>query len=1066
MKSLSLPTPTPTRPRSSRWSVCLAAAIALAAPLTHAAPSTTVVISQVYGGGGNSGAPYTNDFVELHNISNSSVSITGWRIQYASATGTSWSTGVNLSGSIPPGGYFLVQGAGGVNGISLPTPDLTSTINLSGTAGKVALTNTTTLLTGTNPVSDPSVIDFVGFGITANGFEGTGPTPAPSNTTSVTRGDFGSLDTDNNATDFTAGAPSPRNGASTPYIPGGDSVAPTLASTTPTDNASGVAITTNLVMTFSEPVLKGTGDITLKLSSNNSTVATIPVTDGAVTVAGTTATITLSSNLDPSTGYYVNIASGAFKDAANNLFTGIGDNSTWNFTTGVVDGTPPSVATLVPADNALNVLPTTNLTLTFDENILAGSGSVVIKKLSDNSVVETLTVPGAKVAVAGATATLNPDTTLEFATNYYVEVSSGAFKDLATNNFTGISGNSTWNFTTRAAPVLLISQYYEGAGLDRYIELKNLTGSPLSLDGYRVVSWSDTPPSDNEGWKSGTNTSTRVTDLTGKTIPANGTLLIAESGVTAPTYAANNYDLSDSGGCTAFNGDDSVVLYQGAGFSQEEVVDAVSFVANDGADKSFYRLNNGVGFDFASGTSILNYPGVWGTKTLTEVADATPTDEWYLKATQPIGTLTLTFDPSAFSEAAGSGASTATVTRSGDPSQSLFVSIQTVGSKATAPEFVEIPANLASGTFSIDAINDPWLLGDATVTFTVSVLGYLPTSAEVTVFDQESDAPFPVVINEVDADTPGIDSEEFIELYNSSGSPLSLDGLVLVLYNGSGDVSYNTIDLTGFSIPANDFFVIGSATVPNVDLIAFTTDGIQNGADAVALYAGAAAAFPNGTLANTTAGILIDALVYDTSDADDVGLLAALLPAGKPQVDENINSSSATESMSRVPNGGVAYDTTLYAVQTPTPGATNVIAPPGNTFASWIGTFDFSGFTNPDLTATGDPDNDGLDNALENIFGTSPAAFSQGLSAVSTAPGQLKFRHTRNATPASDLTPSYEWSPDLVNWYASGVNAGGITVTFGTPTVEAAGPPELVEVTASITGTASKVFARVKVVQN
>ena len=825
-------------------------------------------------------------------------------------------------------------------------------------------------------------------------------------------------------------------------------------------------------MTFSEPVVKGTGDITVYQTATDFMIATIGVNTAAVLFEGNVATITLPSNLDPSTGYYVNIAAGAFKDAANNNFAGIADKTTWNFTTGTTDITAPSIVTLSPADDSSNLLPTANLMVTYGENILAGSGSLVIKKSSDNSVVETIPVPGAGVQVSGASATFNPAAVLDYGTSYYVEIAAGTFKDAANNGTAAVSGNATWNFTTRGVPPIVINQYYEGAGSDRYIELKNLTGNPIPLDGYRVAAWSDTAPSDNEGWKSGSGTTDRVTNLAGHTIPANGTFLIAEIAASAPPYAAANKDLTDDGGCTAINGDDSVVLYFSGvnplAFTLDEVVDAVSLATNDGVDKSFYRLNNGVGFDFSTGTSILNYSSVWGTKTLADVASAAITDDWYLQASNPPSTLTLDITPVTFSEAAGNGAATATVTRNSSTAESLLVIISVQGSKATSQLTADIPATQSSVQFPINAVDDAWLTGNATVTFTVSAAGHVPDSAQVTVTDQETDTAYPVVINEVDADQALADTTEFIELYNKSNAPVSLDGLVLVLFNGGAvnDVSYQTIDLSGKTIPANGFFVVGNTAVTSalvgVGSVTVADDSIQNGADAVALYLGEAAGYPNGTAAASAPGILIDALVYDTSDADDTALIAALTP-GKLQLDENANSNAATESISRVPDGGAAFDTALYAVQAPTPGATNVIAPPGNTFATWIGGYNVGGQTG----FNDDFDNDGLDNAMENILGSDPSVTSQGLSAVSTSGGNLVFRHTLNATPASDLQASYEWSADLAAWNASGASAGGTTVTFGAPVQINAGPPALVEVTATVTGTPpGKVFARIKVQQN
>jgi uncharacterized protein len=180
--------------------------------LVQAAPSA-LRISQVYGGGGNSGAVYTHDFIELFNAGDVAVDITGWSVQYASAAGTSWQV-TPLSGIVQPGGYYLIQQAQGAGGTQpLPTPDATGSIAMSATNGKVALVNQTTALTGSCPLS-PEVVDFVGFGSTANCFEGTAGTPTLSNTTAAIRNAGGCVDTDDNAADFTVGAPEPRNSAS------------------------------------------------------------------------------------------------------------------------------------------------------------------------------------------------------------------------------------------------------------------------------------------------------------------------------------------------------------------------------------------------------------------------------------------------------------------------------------------------------------------------------------------------------------------------------------------------------------------------------------------------------------------------------------------------------------------------------------------------------------------------------------------------------------------------------------------------------------------------------------
>lgn len=304
---------------------------------TRSAPVAGLVISEVYGGGGNTGAPFTNDFVELYNATSSEINLVGYSIQYASATGTFNAGGkLDLTGSIPAGAYYLIQLAGGTSGSALPTPNISSgTINMAGAAGKVALLNTTTLLGAGGP-TDPSVVDYVGYGLTASAFEGTGATPAPSNTSSVSR-NASNADTNDNAADFAVTTPpTPQNTTG-----GVDTAAPTVNIFSPADNSTTASITQNLVITFSEPVVKGTGDIVIYNGLDNSVFATIPVSDASVSISANVVTINPSTDFASETSYYVNIAATAFTDAAANAYAGIANATTWNFTTEapVVPGT-------------------------------------------------------------------------------------------------------------------------------------------------------------------------------------------------------------------------------------------------------------------------------------------------------------------------------------------------------------------------------------------------------------------------------------------------------------------------------------------------------------------------------------------------------------------------------------------------------------------------------------------------------------------------------------------------------------------------------------------------------
>lgn len=181
-------------------------------PSPSASPSNPpVVISQVYGGGGNSGAPFRNDFVELLNRGTEPVTLSGWSLQYASANGATWSVLALPDVQLAPGQYFLIQlASGGSNGAALPAPDATGTTAMAATAGKVILLRNATQLSGGCPVS-ANLVDLVGYGSTASCFRGLAPASAPSNTLAALRGGAGCTDTMNNAADFAVGPPIPRN---------------------------------------------------------------------------------------------------------------------------------------------------------------------------------------------------------------------------------------------------------------------------------------------------------------------------------------------------------------------------------------------------------------------------------------------------------------------------------------------------------------------------------------------------------------------------------------------------------------------------------------------------------------------------------------------------------------------------------------------------------------------------------------------------------------------------------------------------------------------------------------
>ena len=296
--------------------------------------STSLVISQIYGGGGNAGAQYKNDFVELFNPGATTVNVGAWSVQYASASGSSWSV-TGLSGSIQPYHYYLVQMAAGTGGTTaLPTPDATGTTSMSATSAKVALVSNQTALTSSNPTGTSGVVDFVGYG-SPNAYEGSGAAPAPSNTASIARDNGGYANTTNNASDFaTLTPPVPRNSASPANPPAVPDLAGAISHTgsfTQGDTGDtytiiitnkGTAATAGAV-SLADTLPAGLTATAISGSGWTSSLATLTCTrSDALAVGATyppiTVTVTVSSTAPASVTNSVTVSGGGDTSSGNN----------------------------------------------------------------------------------------------------------------------------------------------------------------------------------------------------------------------------------------------------------------------------------------------------------------------------------------------------------------------------------------------------------------------------------------------------------------------------------------------------------------------------------------------------------------------------------------------------------------------------------------------------------------------------------------------------------------------------------------------------------------------------
>jgi predicted extracellular nuclease len=297
---------------------------------TATASTSGVVISQVYGGGGTT---YTRDYVELFNAGTSTVSLAGWSVQYAAATGTGNFVATPITGSLQPGQHFLVGMATTAGGAALPAVDASGTTNMSASVGKVIVANVATSLAcngGSTPCSAAQlaqIVDLVGFG-SANFFEGT-VAPTLTSTTALFRGAAGCPDTNNNAADFSTGAPAPRNSA-TALAPCGGGGNQAIVATCPASANVALGATASLALSATDP-----DDVVSSANFLSGNVAGMSLLNfSASPAAGAAATVSLNLSSAVAAGSYpvvVRFANAALQTASctvNITVAGAGGSTT------------------------------------------------------------------------------------------------------------------------------------------------------------------------------------------------------------------------------------------------------------------------------------------------------------------------------------------------------------------------------------------------------------------------------------------------------------------------------------------------------------------------------------------------------------------------------------------------------------------------------------------------------------------------------------------------------------------------------------------------------------------
>ena len=462
---------------------------------------------------------------------------------------------------------------------------------------------------------------------------------------------------------------------------------------------------------------------------------------------------------------------------------------------------------------------------------------------------------------------------------------------------------------------------------DEFVELYNASGTPVDISGWQIYD----------------NFDLAHTFDAGTVLAPGGYIAVVAAYDPGPPPPGSNIVAANVSTLGFGNGGDTAFLYNPA----SQLYIAASYNGNTSSfpDATIPATQSGNGDDFGSDTDGLSIQRSPDGSNAFLVAGPTPGGaNATLTGPQEI---TVSFGSASDSAAEDAGAVTIPVTVSTNNAQpierNITVEVSFDGGDADASDFADVPPTTRQVTFTIGTasaseqdvtftlVDDADDEGNEQANFSLSDgFGGDPdsfgqTTYTLTIIDNDAPpATSPIVINEVDADQPGTDDAEFVELFNTSATTQSLDGLVLVVFNGSNGLSYGAVDLDGQSIAPGGRFVIcfASAALSALGLCDLDASGlvdngsIQNGEDAVALYQGDAADFASPTQASTNN--LIDAVVYETGSDTDTDL-PTLLGTGVVFDELSGPTAGANYSVQRFPDG-----TGSFVVDVATPGVQNI----------------------------------------------------------------------------------------------------------------------------------------------
>jgi len=808
-----------------------------------------------------------------------------------------------------------------------------------------------------------------------------------------------------------------------------DGTAPSATSLVPADDDSNVTANSNLVIQFDEDVQKDSGDIVIT-ETGSGVFETIPATDARVSISGSVVTINPDGVLSYNSAYHVEIAAGAFKDLADNPWPGISGATGWNFV-----AEPPPTITPVTVQNPS--FETAGSDPDWVPGWSANNGNFrtrasIYSLTPTDGIRQAWMADGTygyqdtgHVIVPGTTYTLTVDFGAD--QNSFSDLEGVSLRlygsDLGFNTplaATETIGPATTQWlTNQTVSVLVTPAMATGQTLGIYLGVTS--GTQAEWDNVRLTastpSGEDTtapiltgklPADDASGVAANTNIEATFSEPVQLGASGNITLDHLSGGTDVVIdVAAPGGQLSVAGNVLTINPSSELE----AGVSYAVLIDAGAVTDNAATPNAFAGV---------SGTTTWNFSTIVPDTTDPGLSSLSPADDATAVSVGTDLVITLNEDVQkgtgniVITETGGSTFETIPV---GDARVSVSGAVVTIDPDGTLAHDTAYHVELASGAIEDLANNDfPGLSGSTAWNFTTVPA---PTGGPITManhsFDDDGNISVQTPTGWTSVNTnlgarPGV------------GGVSPTDGTHQLWLNGGNTIYQDT----GVVIE------LGATYTLTVDVT--TTPPFDGHTGTLRLY-GSTLGFGTAIGGAETAKVTAQS-IWTTETASFV--------------------ATATEAGQTL---GVALATTGTQTEWDNVRLTAAVPPPTNTFVSWIDGF---GLDPADKGFDDDPDGDNLANGLEAWLGTHPGQFDPGLTGLSTDGTISTFTHSQNDDPPSDLTGYYEWSPNLIDWYASGSGpGGGPTVSFVPNTVGTT-----TTVTATASGQVDRLFLRAGVTQN